>query len=407
MSDKALTPIDPTALMPVFDINQAVARRDQMIQFVRQIMVKDVDYGRIPGTAKDTLYKPGAEKLSTFFGLTKKFAIVKEVENWDSAEPFFYYFYRCQLLRGDMLIAEGDGSCNSRESKYRWRWVGIEDVPPELNPDSLMGRRSQIGEFEFAIKAKKTDGRFGKPLEYWQEFDLAISEGRARCEERDTKRGASNYWVIDSTAYRIPNPDIADQVNTLQKMAQKRALIAATLLAVNASEYFTQDLEDFADGEIVTSEAVIVEKPQQGNQPPPPPPQQPEPEPETQAPPKWMGGMLLQAEMDYGLSDEQVIQLLRSRGVKNPQERAEAQYKGVIDELMSAPNNPIAVMVAVNLHLSGAGKEKGYTSIHHLKNSIIKQMEFDKGWAWPASASGEEWAEATQAAIDYGMERAK
>ncbi|HEX8684304.1 MAG TPA: hypothetical protein VF707_18455, partial [Ardenticatenaceae bacterium] len=42
----------------------------------------------------------------------------------------------------------------------------------------------------------------------------------------------------------VPNPDIADQVNTVQKMAQKRALVQATLLAVNASEFFTQDVED-------------------------------------------------------------------------------------------------------------------------------------------------------------------
>jgi len=36
----------------------------------------------------------------------------------------------------------------------------------------------------------------------------------------------------------------------VQKMAQKRALIAATLLAVNASEFFTQDIEDMViDGE--------------------------------------------------------------------------------------------------------------------------------------------------------------
>ena len=39
-------------------------------------------------------------------------------------------------------------------------------------------------------------------------------------------------------------PDAADLVNTIQKMAQKRALIAATLIAVSASEFFTQDVED-------------------------------------------------------------------------------------------------------------------------------------------------------------------
>jgi hypothetical protein len=33
-------------------------------------------------------------------------------------------------------------------------------------------------------------------------------------------------------------------VNTIQKMAQKRALVAATLISTSASEFFTQDVED-------------------------------------------------------------------------------------------------------------------------------------------------------------------
>src|ERR671938_678900 len=44
---------------------------------------------------------------------------------------------------------------------------------------------------------------------------------------------------------RVFNPDIADQVNTIQKIGQKRSLVAAVLIAVNASEFFTQDIEDF------------------------------------------------------------------------------------------------------------------------------------------------------------------
>jgi hypothetical protein len=58
---------------------------------------------------------------------------------------------------------------------------------------------------------------------------------------------AEDSAITDQTVGKIANPDIADQVNTIQKMAQKRALIAATLLAVNASEFFSQDLEDFTD----------------------------------------------------------------------------------------------------------------------------------------------------------------
>jgi len=49
---------------------------------------------------------------------------------------------------------------------------------------------------------------------------------------------------VDTALYRIPNPDVADVVNTIQKMAQKRALVAATLIATSASEFFTQDVED-------------------------------------------------------------------------------------------------------------------------------------------------------------------
>ena len=50
--------------------------------------------------------------------------------------------------------------------------------------------------------------------------------------------------ITEQQTGRVPNPDTADQVNTILKMAEKRALIAATLIAVNASDYFTQDIED-------------------------------------------------------------------------------------------------------------------------------------------------------------------
>jgi hypothetical protein len=42
---------------------------------------------------------------------------------------------------------------------------------------------------------------------------------------------------------------IADIQNTLMKMAQKRAFVGATILAVGASDFFTQDLEDFGENE--------------------------------------------------------------------------------------------------------------------------------------------------------------
>lgn len=206
-------------MMPTGTIESVIARRNLMVDFVKQAMTRDVDYGIIPGTQKNTLLKPGAEKLNTLFGLAPRFIEVKSVEDWTGAdhngEPFFYYWQKCQLLRDGVIVGEGDGSCNSWEKKYRFR--SSERLCPNCGKPAI-------------IKGKEEYG------------------GGWLCFEK--KGGCKSKFKIDDPAIadqvtgQVANPEIADQVNTLLKMAQKRALIAATLLAVNASEFFTQDLED-------------------------------------------------------------------------------------------------------------------------------------------------------------------
>ena len=103
------------AVMPVMDMVEAKLRRQSMVDFVNDIMVEGVDFGVIPGTGnKSTLLKPGAEKLSTFFGLSPRFELVSVTEDWTGkqhdGEPFFYYHYRCSLWRGDLLAGQGEGS---------------------------------------------------------------------------------------------------------------------------------------------------------------------------------------------------------------------------------------------------------------------------------------------------------
>lgn len=221
---------DASLVMPVMNLAIAKERRTQLVNFVSAIMVRDTDFGVIPGTDKPTLLKPGAEKLTTFFGLSKRFEVIDREEDWTGAfknnEPFFYYLYRCRLFRGDILIAEADGSCNSFEAKYRYR--KSERLCPKCGKANIRKSKNDGGWYCWA----KTGG----------------------CGETFKKGDQS---IEAQQVGRVPNPDIADQVNTIQKMAQKRALIAATLLAVNASEFFTQDVEDLID---VDPEPVIVEQ---------------------------------------------------------------------------------------------------------------------------------------------------
>lgn len=213
------------------DMSEASDRRNQIIQFTKSILVESIDFGIIPGTDKPTLLKPGAEKLATFFGLSKHFQVIEKIEDWTgkdhNGELFFYYLYRCSLYRGDLLIAESDGSCNSFESKYRWRKA--ERVCPNCGQAAIIKGRPEYGGGWLCFAKKGGCGA---------KFDIG------------------DQAIEGQTVGRVPNPDIADQVNTFQKMAQKRALVAATLLAVNASEFFTQDMEDYVEGEVIQSEAI-------------------------------------------------------------------------------------------------------------------------------------------------------
>ena len=236
------------AIMPVYSSSDAAARANSMAAYIRDIMTKDVDYGVIPGTNKPSLYKAGAEKLSAYFGLAPRFSIVEKVEDWTGkehgGEMLFYYQYKCTLYRGDMLIAEGEGSCNSWESKYRYRWVSEDQVPVWLDKTRLTRKDTSISETDFGIKKSETTGKWGKPAEYWQRFKDAIADGTAVKIKKQMGQREFDGWAIPSTSWRIPNDDAPSQVNTVQKMAAKRALVAAVLIALGVSNYFSQDLED-------------------------------------------------------------------------------------------------------------------------------------------------------------------
>jgi hypothetical protein len=245
---------DSGQFLPVLSVDQAVERYEHMREFVSKCLVKDTDYGKIPGTKKNTLYKPGAEKLTTFFGLRVTFVDDGSVENWgdptDLNEPFFYYKRKCRLWKGDVLIAEASGSANSKEGRYRWRWVKSDDVPMELRGTDLKERGGKDGIFRWMYLNRETTGQYGKPESYWKKLDSLIKAEKV--EETQKKQHwdsqYAEYIEWESYEYRVPNDDIFTLVNTILKMAEKRALVAATLIGCNASDYFTQDMEDIQPG---------------------------------------------------------------------------------------------------------------------------------------------------------------
>lgn len=195
-----------------------ISAQVEVIQDVMKAVMKPgVHYGVIPGTGdKPTLLQPGAEKIMMTFRLVPDFTILTKVEEPD----FIAFTVKCTLtsLRSGVVVASGIGSCSSRESKYRWRKVGRSC--PECGGDTIIKGKDDFGGGWLCWK--KNGGCGAK---------FPDNDGRITKQE----------------AGRIPNPDLWDQHNTILKMAEKRAKVAAVLNATAASDIFTQDVGDDGD----------------------------------------------------------------------------------------------------------------------------------------------------------------
>jgi hypothetical protein len=207
------------ALMPVLSVEQAVARYEAVVKFVKSLMQEGHDFGTIQGTDKPSLWKPGAEKLTTFFGLSKRFYLAEKIEDWSGAdhggEAFFYYSYRCALYNGDSLIAESDGSCNSFESRYRWRKA--ERVCPTCGVAAIIKGKEEYGGGWICFKKK--DG-CGAKFPNGSSEDLVVDafDGEDRSPAH-TQRKATNQ----------PSRPAAQSTQSNGKSPEEKALDEALL----------------------------------------------------------------------------------------------------------------------------------------------------------------------------------
>jgi hypothetical protein len=206
------------ALIVADALQQEADQRKLLGEYVRHHMAEGTDYGVVPGTKNKTLLKPGAEKLTQLFRCVPRFVIEEKLENWDTG--LFYYRFSCQVVSqaDDAVVAEGVGSCSTYESRYRWRAAGR--VCPECGKEAIIKGKAEFGGGWLCFKKK--DGCGAK----FDDHDPAIT---------------------DQPTGRVQNPDLLDSVNTVLKMAKKRALVDAAIALARCSDIFTQDIDDEID----------------------------------------------------------------------------------------------------------------------------------------------------------------
>lgn len=160
-------------------------------EFIDSQLSENIDFGKVPGVDKPSLLKPGAEKLEKLFFLTHEKSQVEKI-----VEPgFVKYTYRTTIFdKNGNIKATCEGTCNSKETKYRYTNVSAKDASDE----------------------QKRNGQEIK------------------------KNGQYGEYIV----YRVEKKDFYDIENTIMKMAQKRSYVGAILEATNSSGRFTQDVED-------------------------------------------------------------------------------------------------------------------------------------------------------------------
>jgi len=224
MPKELITQTNPVSspLAAAGTIDELVGRYHLQSEFINKVMKEGIDYGKIPGAGdKKVLLKPGAEKITTLWGLSIQFPkeLQHRIEDWTGAdhggEPFFFYEDTCRLTKDGVLIAEASGSCNSWEKKYRFRQPEL--ICPTCGKGAIIKGKAEYGG-GWVCWAKK--GGCGAKF---QDDTSAITE---------------------QDISPVKNEFVFDLVNTFKKMSQKRGLVAATLMAGNVSDHFTQDLED-------------------------------------------------------------------------------------------------------------------------------------------------------------------
>lgn len=205
----------PTTDLPALSVDQVMHRMQTIGTLMQRAMLKDVDYGAIPGTnSKPTLLKPGAEKLLVLFQLDAQYDTKKTFDGGHLTVETYCTIYHAPT--GNRL-GGASAVCSTLEAKYRYR--GGARICPECGKP--------------AIKKSKFPPRGTNlpPGFYCFGKIGGCGVNYAHDDERITSQSEE----------RQENPDIADTYNTVLRIAEKRALVAAVRQVTGASAVFDEE----------------------------------------------------------------------------------------------------------------------------------------------------------------------
>lgn len=199
------------------DASLIVHQVKEIQKLYKEIMKPGIHYGpAFPGSQKPSLLLPGVELLNLVFRID----IQVETTVTDMGKGHREYAVNAtayNIVNGQRL-GSGVGSCSTMESQFRYRQAKLKC--PDCGQESIIQGKENYGGGWICWKKQGGCG--------------------AKFELTDKK-------IMKQERGRVENPDIADQYNTVLKIAKKRSIADATKTVTGASAFFTQDAEDFVN----------------------------------------------------------------------------------------------------------------------------------------------------------------
>lgn len=193
------TAVEPTALVvapggglmrPVATPADVIDAQNATRAMVHQALKEGRDYGKIPGTDKPTLLKPGAERVALAFG--------------------------CYFAEPEIIEKEIDHDRHVEWSKRRKAWRNQFRGDRSFDWKDETG--ASMGLYRYVVRVAVINRATG----------AVVGAGLGACSSMESK-------YIDRPR---------DCENTVLKMAHKRAIVSAALVTFGLSDEFTQDVED-------------------------------------------------------------------------------------------------------------------------------------------------------------------
>ena len=200
----------------------ATMAREMRAKIINEALVEGVDYGpAFPGSDKAVLLQPGAQKIGDSFECYPEYVCINKIERWDREDPLFHYDYEVRLRQRGTgnVVSTGQGSANSYESKWYWRHG--QRRCPQCGAEAIIKGKAEFGGGFICFSKKGGCG--------------------SKFEDNDSE-------ILNQQVGRVRDDDVFTKVNTIKKIAMKRAQVNAAC-NFGFSDRFTQDVEEWSADE--------------------------------------------------------------------------------------------------------------------------------------------------------------